>query len=995
MKRITALIAGLLLAGMVMTSCGGSIQLPPSETTAATTPASGETGAESTDSPMPEESTKPSETQTPVDTTIPADSDHTHTFYGHWSSDENGHWHDASCGHDVKDGAAAHVDENGDDVCDICGHRKDHVHTYEDAWTISERTHYHKNTCGHDDVEKYRKDEARHADENNDGLCDVCSYDYGHTHEYDTENWVKTENGHWHVPTCGHDVPGIDLSEHVDADNNGICDGCGYDYDHTHTWSEEWSHDEDYHWRDVTCGHTIDVADKNAHVSEDGDKICDVCSYEPPHIHEFDTSKWQSDANGHWHASSCGHNVRKDETGHDGYEVDGVCDTCSYVVFRFYNVTVTLPEESVSIKAPDGSDSLMFVAKEGTDVVFHLSLPRYIEIINMKGATLSEKSVVEGDNHTYTVTVKAIKGDTDVSMELKKNSNVQVVVDYAEVMLEVANKFVNVNGQITFNIPSAGRYIIYADNSDVKFSLAGNTAPQDDTSNAYIFDAPAGEITIDCSYFPWSVPENNQLIFHYVVARVEKNTTLDSLEGNGCIMPTNYAVNISFRLPSAGFYQIISSSQVSWDFDITQPHFFYVPEGGDLERTIAIKYDSETEAQFIFDWKIEKVTPVGDLRLGNNAFVAQKGAYSALTFTAPRDGNYFFTTGDSQATFYHWVETEWGDYLQRFGANGVATELTQGQTITLFVIVDPHATEEEIPASVNCNGYVSYAPVRNEEGFYQAVPGIDNAFVSNEYEDVEYTLTASNGDLISIDGGQTWHDDVIALVPGSGALYYQVKSASGNGIVSIAIGKTSYEFDLPLNQTTTVDMIPGQEYVIHLTGGQGHYVDYTLSWTDANISVTYGSSTITSGGTIALYSSGTSSLVAVYNGSSEATVSFTVGGGTPSGEEPGGSDNPDDSNPDDPDISGDIQLVLGRQQIEITDGYHGVTLVFKAPAAGTYKFAFATGETNGVAIVESEYAAEELTMPYSVVLAEGETFTFILSTLNYEPDTIGLSISKS
>lgn len=46
---------------------------------------------------------------------------HVHTFAEDWTSDDNQHWHAATCGHDVKDGLADHVDANGDGKCDVCG----------------------------------------------------------------------------------------------------------------------------------------------------------------------------------------------------------------------------------------------------------------------------------------------------------------------------------------------------------------------------------------------------------------------------------------------------------------------------------------------------------------------------------------------------------------------------------------------------------------------------------------------------------------------------------------------------------------------------------------------------------------------------------------------------------------------------------------------------------------------------------------------------------
>ncbi len=991
MKKIASLLAGMLLIAMILTSCGDSIQMPPSDTgaftdTDAETNASGDTNTESTPGTTPGTSDVPGE-----------DSEHTHTFVEYWTSDENQHWHTSSCGHDVKDAAADHVDENGDDVCDICGHRKDHVHTYEDTWTISERTHYYKNTCGHDDVEKYRKDEAAHADADNNGLCDVCAYDYGHTHTYDTENWTLTEGGHWHAPTCGHDVPGIDLVDHADADNNGICDGCGYDYDHTHTWSENWTYDDDYHWHDVTCGHSIDVADKNAHVAGDDGKTCSVCGYQPPHIHEFDKNTWTSDANGHWHASTCGHDVRADEAGHDGHEQDGVCDTCGYVVFHFYTVTVTLPEEGVSIKAPDGSDSLSFVCKEGTDVVFELTLPRYIEIINMKGATRSEKSVVVGDNHTYTVTVPAIKADTDVTMELKKNANVQVIVDNAAATLENVVAWNYTSGQLTFHIPADGRYIIYSPTVDLAFSSSdtGVTVSKDDYSRAYILDTKAGDITLDYKYFAWNAPADGKLDFTYVVARVEKDTTLDTLEGNGCIMPTNYAVNISFKLPATGFYQVISSYEVTWNGDLIQPYFFYVPEGGELERTISIRYDSETESTFTFDWKIEKLDPAFALTMGENTFVAEKGAYTAMTFTAPYDGDFYFTTGDQNAIFYQW-SSEY-EYLQRKGSSPVIEGLTKGETITLYVITDPYAAEGVITGNINCTGKVAYVPVKDTDGFYNAVVGAENV-IELASGISAYALYAVDGDSISIDGGATWHTSVTFEDIQDGLVSFLVQSGDGDGIAQISDAEVKYEFDLTVGENTFDDLIPGQQYTVTLSGADSsnYYLNYILSWTDADIEVVYMGQDMTSGGDILSYSAA-SHVYITYNGEAGTAVTFTLAEGdnsTPEETDPEDPDpeDPDPSNPTDP-VEPDNVLTVGETTFEIED-YGSVQVSFTAETAGTYILSCTTNNA-AVAYESAPGTTESLTLPYTFTLEADETITFTLGTADWMAGTVVMKVEKA
>ncbi len=48
--------------------------------------------------------------------------------------------------------------------------------------------------------------------------------------------------------------------------------------EHTHTYADGWTHDENYHWHAATCEHTDEVSGKEAHTFESG--VCTVCSYD-------------------------------------------------------------------------------------------------------------------------------------------------------------------------------------------------------------------------------------------------------------------------------------------------------------------------------------------------------------------------------------------------------------------------------------------------------------------------------------------------------------------------------------------------------------------------------------------------------------------------------------------------------------------------------------------------------------------------------------------
>ena len=161
-----------------------------------------------------------------------------------------------------------------------------HEHVFSTSWTNDETNHWHAAECEHKDQ---IADLEAHYDENGDRFCDVCSYEMKevvppvHEHTFSTE-WSTDENQHWHASTCGHNDVKDGLADHADTNNDGKCDVCAYQMEevieHEHTMSEEWSFNSTHHWHASTCGHDYLTADFGEHVDEDGDGECDVCLYE-------------------------------------------------------------------------------------------------------------------------------------------------------------------------------------------------------------------------------------------------------------------------------------------------------------------------------------------------------------------------------------------------------------------------------------------------------------------------------------------------------------------------------------------------------------------------------------------------------------------------------------------------------------------------------------------------------------------------------------------
>lgn len=103
------------------------------------------------------------------------------------------------------------------------GKNKTCEHTFSDKWYSDANNHWHPATCEHAETEK--GDFGPHADADENGVCDVCELEIGHTHTFEAD-WSINETHHWKAATCTHDEKDK-LSTHSDEDMNGDCDVCG------------------------------------------------------------------------------------------------------------------------------------------------------------------------------------------------------------------------------------------------------------------------------------------------------------------------------------------------------------------------------------------------------------------------------------------------------------------------------------------------------------------------------------------------------------------------------------------------------------------------------------------------------------------------------------------------------------------------------------------------------------------------------------------------
>lgn len=95
-------------------------------------------------------------------------------------------------------------------------------------------------------------------------------------HTY-SDTWSSNSNEHWHKATCEHTGLKTDIGSHTDTDENGICDTCEYQVGHSHTYALEWTHDVTHHWRVATCSHKEEKGNLGAHIDANSDGACDFC----------------------------------------------------------------------------------------------------------------------------------------------------------------------------------------------------------------------------------------------------------------------------------------------------------------------------------------------------------------------------------------------------------------------------------------------------------------------------------------------------------------------------------------------------------------------------------------------------------------------------------------------------------------------------------------------------------------------------------------------
>ena len=168
-----------------------------------------------------------------------------------------------------------------------------HEHITGD-WKYNEYGHWQPITCSLNTCNLEESPISDHVDDNTDNICDICGYKKMLSTEQPTDSntecvhtygeWQYDETYHWCDWSCSLDLCDIDTTgEHIDKDGDSVCDTCNYIIlNCVHTYGE-WQYNETHHWCDWSCSlNMCRIETTGEHFDEDENGVCDKCGYFPP-----------------------------------------------------------------------------------------------------------------------------------------------------------------------------------------------------------------------------------------------------------------------------------------------------------------------------------------------------------------------------------------------------------------------------------------------------------------------------------------------------------------------------------------------------------------------------------------------------------------------------------------------------------------------------------------------------------------------------------------
>lgn len=257
----------------------------------------------------------------------------------------------------------SHQYENSNPICTIC--HAEHRHTSTSMLKYDATGHWRPCGASNCPDTSFKSQFEPHNYFVNKPKCDTCGYVHQHTWS-SGDNYGKDSDKHWRIctdPTCPFDDDHPDAQDQViyheyEPDGTCICGATKPADAPSHTWSENWSHDGDSHWkictdpdcdaRNYRASHTYDQPEDKCicgainpteitppcdHVDEDQNNLCDKCGEAMPHQENFAShSKTDFDTTGVCQHEGCSYTLTQFQhdctVDHSTISVNSTCTTC-------------------------------------------------------------------------------------------------------------------------------------------------------------------------------------------------------------------------------------------------------------------------------------------------------------------------------------------------------------------------------------------------------------------------------------------------------------------------------------------------------------------------------------------------------------------------------------------------------------------------------------------------------------------------------------------
>lgn len=217
----------------------------------------------------------------------------------------------------------------------------------------------------------------------------VCDHTYA-------DELSSDEDYHWYAATCDHTDLRGDAEPHKDKDNDGVCDVCKYDADHEHTYEETLTSNETQHWYAAKCTHSVKKDAEDHDFGADG--VCKDCGYseEAGHQHTFKTV-YSTSATQHWFDAKCGHDVAVKEN-HVDSDSNNVCDVCGYDYLDMLAVIEDVTSDNSAAAVNGGTVAYGFDGAVSANYTYAFNDNyTYVEKVEEYATTKAYYSIFDGD----------------------------------------------------------------------------------------------------------------------------------------------------------------------------------------------------------------------------------------------------------------------------------------------------------------------------------------------------------------------------------------------------------------------------------------------------------------------------------------------------------------------------------------------------------------------------------------------------------------------